>query len=270
MMLGFPWYNGPDVNTYPRYFEMCHYLGRLQERCEWLNWIGDNHGSAMQVDALNGLRKLDLYHDAGAEITLKDDVIFEFGQCNQGGLSLPGLARERLVESALTEGYEWLLMWDDDMLFDWSMFLRLWRHNKPVCAALAFTSREPVLPVIYRVREVYEEKGIVYKSDQVLDYPKDQLIGGEDIGGSLGFGAGVVLFNMSVFRQLGKPWFYSTGCGEDWMFCVRCHQSGIPRYMDTSVKTMHAAHRPRWFGEQAYERNRKENPEAYERYMEVV
>jgi len=269
-MLGFPWYDGPSGQTYQRYNEVFHYFGRLQERCYALNWLGEKHGLESQQKYLEEVDKLDRLYDDGAEYTLNENTVFEFGQCNQGDLSLPGLARERLVESAQMWGADWLLMWDADMWFNWSFFLRLWRHQKPVVAALAFTAREPPLPVIYRVKEMYEEKGIVYKSEQVLDYPKDKLISSEDIGGSIGFGSGVVLINMNVFKQIQKPWFYSTGCGEDWMFCIRCHQNGIPRYVDTATKTHHPRRKPVWINEEYYEEFRNKHPDQYEMFLKDI
>jgi len=199
----------------------------------------------------------------------QSDGVFEFGYAMEGGLSLPGLARERVVESALAWGADWLFMWDDDMLMPWSAFLRLWRHQKPVVAALAFTAREPIQPVIYRIEEKQDDKGrLVRRSRFVLDYPQDQLISDEHVDGPLAFGAGVVLINMNVFKQIPKPWFHSTGCGEDWMFCIRCWEHGIPRYVDTSLKTLHKMRRPSWSGEDAYGESRRERPDDYERLAE--
>ena len=258
--LGFPWYNGPDAHTYTRYMEIVHYFGRLQERSYWLNspLAADQDRVKKAV-----LPPLSPEGDEECEITAADGV-FEFGYSNEGGLSLPGLAREEVVEGALAWGADWLFMWDDDMIFPWSSFLKLWRHQKPVVAALAFTSRVPFQPVIYRVREVHDRIGLKRQSEPILDYPKDQLISDADIGGPIAFGAGVVLINMNVFKQLGKPWFHSTGCGEDWMFCLRCLDSGIPRYVDTSVKTIHKGYRPTWVDEQTYESHREAKPEVYE------
>ena len=266
-MLGFPWYAGPSIHTYPRYHEITHYFGRLQERCEWLNYVGEKYGPEAQKSALVDLPALNRdgqYPES--EITLEDDVLFEFGQNNQGDLSLVGLARELIVESALQWGADWLLMWDNDMMMDWDFMLKLWRHQKPVVAALAFASREPCVPVIYKIQERNGVDGVQYHSQQVLDFPRDRLISSKDIGGKLAFGTGVVLINMSVFKQLPKPWFYSTMCGEDFMFCVNCHQNGIPLYVDTSTKTHHPARNPIWMNESYYDETRKAHPERYEKY----
>lgn len=263
--LGFPWYNGPDAHTYTRYMEMVHYFGRLQERSYWLDKVWDMEDS----ENTDTPPPLSSEGDADCEITA-DDGVFEFGYSNEGGLSLPGLARELVVEGALAWGADWLFMWDDDMLFPWSAFLKLWRHQKPVVAALAFTSRLPIQPVIYRIKESQGPNGLMRQSEFILEYPKDQLITDQDIDGPIAFGAGVVLVNMNVFKQIPKPWFHSTGCGEDWMFCLRCFDHGIPRYVDTSVKTMHKSANPTWISEELYEYHKKSSPETYERLAKVV
>jgi hypothetical protein len=133
--------------------------------------------------------------------------------------------------------------------------------------ALAFTARNPIQPVIYRIKEKHGLKGLEWHSETVFDYPRDQLITDIDVGGPIAFGAGCVLFNMNVFKQIGKPWFHSTACGEDWMFCVRCWQSGVPRYVDTSLKTVHKVFKPQWHGEAEYDANRKAQPEEYARMI---
>ena len=265
VMFGFPWYAGPDSDCYTKYFEQMHYFGRLRERCEWINYMGQAYGRDAQVKSLEAIGALDpMGADPLCEISLDEAVRFEFSIADESRLSLPGLARDRIVDCALTWGADYLFMWDSDMLFSWGAFLRLWRHQKPIVAALAFTARAPYSPVIYRIKESTDPiHGLVFESSTVLEYPKNQLIGSSDIGGSLAFGAGVVLYNTSVFKEIGKPWFHSTGCGEDWMFCVRCHQHNVPRYMDTSVKTLHKQHKPNWVDEGSYEEYRAENPDMY-------
>ena len=266
--LGLPWYSGPDEDTYNTYFEMLHYFGRLQERSHWLQYyqgtnLEDLHQELPPLDPMQA-------DAARTEITGEDGVV-EVGYAMQGGWSLPGLAREHVVDSALAWGADWLFMWDDDMLMPWSAFLRLWRHQKPVVAALAFTAREPIQPVIYRIEEKQNANGqLVHNSKFVLDYPENQLISDEHVDGPIAFGAGVVLINMNVFRQVPKPWFHSTGGGEDWMFCIRCWQHGVPRYVDTSLKTLHKMRRPSWSGEDAYEESRRERPDDYAKLAEAI
>lgn len=265
VMLGFPWYSGPDVSTYLSYFTMMSYFGRLRERSLWFDAL-KNHESNIKFLHEVTLPPLDPWATEGNETEIApEDGIFEFAVSDQTRLSLPGLARERLVDASLQYGSDWLFMWDADMLFPWSTFLKLWRHNKPVVNALGFTSRDPIMPCLYRIREGYDvaSKGPTYDSEVIYDYPKGRLIGSEDIDGSIAFGAGVTLINMNVFRQIPKPWFNSTGCGEDWFFCVRCHLAGIPRYVDTSIQLKHKGHKVVWYDEERYEAARAEDAEMY-------
>jgi len=182
------------------------------------------------------------------------------------GVSLVGMARENIVDSALSWGADYLLWWDDDMLFPFSTFLRLWRHQKPVISALAFAARSPVWPVIHRIRNRKEPRTgeKQYFSERVLDYPKNKLISDEDIGGALGVGASTMLMDMRVFRQIERPWFHSTGCGEDYFFCVRCHEHSVRIYLDTSLKNRHLKYDPEWIDEDYYEKYKAAHPEEYE------
>lgn len=254
--IALPWYNGPDPQAYQLFFELFHYMGRLQERSKWFN-AANYQGKVWPLDPMEA--------DGGrAEIT-PEDGIFEFGLTDEAGLSLPGLARERCVDNALKWGADYIFMFDDDMQFPWSTLIRLWRHQKPVVAALAFTARRPIQPVIYRIVEKPDpvNKVMTYNSEVVYDYPKDQLISNAEVGGSLAFGAGVMLLHTDIFRQMPKPWFQSTGCGEDFFFCYRCQANGIPRYVDTSLKTMHKAAVSEWVDEGTYWTDREKYQDIY-------
>jgi hypothetical protein len=266
--IGIPWYAGPDVDCFPKYLAFSHYLGRLRERSIWLQALQDKGIEFTPGD----LTPLDpIYEDdTHAEIMGGEDWgEFEFNLAVER-MSLPGLARERVVEMALSQGSEWLLMWDSDMLFSPSVFLRLLRWQKPIVNALAFTSRDPIMPCLYKIRHGFDpiSKQPTYDSETVWDIPDKPLISNEDIGGEMAFGAGVILINTNVFRQIAKPWFFSTGCGEDWLFCVRAMMHGVPRYSDTSQVILHKAFQPRFFGRESYEQARKDNPEEYQKLYE--
>ena len=181
--------------------------------------------------------------------------------------SLVGAAREGVVDASLDFNADYILWWDDDMRFDPSVFIRLWRNQVPVVGALSFTARHPIFPVVYDIRMTKDQDNDgddKLESDMVFNYPKDRLFGSDDIRGSLAFGAGVMLTETAVFKAMPKPWFNSTGCGEDWFFCHRCAIHGIPRFVDSRVKTQHKEHAPRWADEASYLEYRKSMPDAYE------
>lgn len=261
--LGFPWYSGPDVDCYPQYMEMMSMFGRVRERSLTMSALQDK---GLQLE----LPSLDPYGLEGGHLDIGPEAgVFEFAIANQTRLSLPGLARERLVDMALGWGADWLFMWDADMRFPISTLFRLLKHNKPVVNALGFTSRAPIMPCLYRIKEGWDVTNQVptFNSEVVWDLPQKGLITDEDIGGEIAFGAGVTLINMNVFRQIPKPWFNSTGCGEDWFFCVRCRNYAVPRYVDTSIPLLHKRHEPGWNGRDEYDKARDKHKEDYDRLM---
>ena len=270
LMIALPWYTGPDDNTFPLNFALMNYFGALRERSLWLDKLGpDKFFEVLE----HGMPPLDETRgdDGLAEPTPEDWARlapFQIGLANYSRCSLVGQAREMVVDASLDWDADGLLWWDSDMRFEYSAFLRLWRHKQPVVGALAFTAREPFHPVIYRIRmeeeEINGELGKKLTSDVVFKYPKNQLIGNDEIGGELAFGAGVMYTDVAVFKEIPKPWFKSTGCGEDWFFCHRCSHYGIPRHVDTGVKSQHKQHAPRWSDESTYEQSLQIMPQAYE------
>jgi hypothetical protein len=260
LVIGLPWYAGPDDTTFPLYFDHMMYYGALRERSLWR----DTLGKGVFEDVVGAMPSLnEMGPNLGADPTLEEwDKLgrIEIAICNYSRTSLVGRAREMVVELALQWPGDYLFWWDSDMRFDHSAMLNLWRHQQLVVGGLAFTARHPIHPVIYRMEkkwDVVNQLEMVEGSSILFDYPKDTLISNEDVGGELAFGAGVVLYNLDVFREVPKPWFASTGCGEDWFFCHRLSTLGIPRFVDTAVKTQHKEHAPRWADEEAYWRARE-------------
>ena len=264
LVIGMPWYTGPDTSCFARFMDFMTYLGELRQRTIIYNAIGEQ---LLTYD----LPKIspDSPEELGAEPT-KEDLdnlgILELGLLDYSRCSLPGKAREMIIESSLAWDADYCLMWDDDMLFDHSLFLRLWRHQVPVVAALAFTARQPYNPVIMTIKESVDSTSgkPMMSSEFVLDYPKDSLITNSDVGGALAFGTGVFLSDMNIFRQMPQPWFESTGAGEDFFFCTKCHQHGIQRYVDTSTKTRHKKWEVEWISEEYYETFKGLNPKIFE------
>jgi len=271
LAIGVPWYNGPDADTGPAYLDLMMYFGALRERTVMRD--------SMPRDAWLGLRdKLPMLDESGDEAgnpTEEDyDLLgrLEIALIDYSRTSLVGRAREIIVDAALDWGADYLFWWDADMLFNYSAFLSLLRNKVPVVGALAFTARTPIHPVLYSIkkeRDTINNQEFVENSEIIFDYPKEKLVGNDDINGELALGGACMLYNMNVFKEIPKPWFSSTGCGEDWHFCYRCAEYGIPRYMDTRVKTQHKEHAPRWADATSYELYRKTIPEQYEELMKA-
>tara|TARA_R110000751_G_scaffold7433_6_gene30410 strand:+ start:458 stop:1342 length:885 start_codon:yes stop_codon:yes gene_type:complete len=261
VIVGLPWYTGPDDDTFPQYFDFMMYLGSLAERTQIRQLLG--------AEAFDGLALPPLCPgDPLAEPTVADYERMgrlRIAICNYSRTSLVGKAREHIAQSALHEDADYILWWDDDMRFEYSTFLRLWRNDLPIVGALAFTAREPIYPVIFGAEKINSPDGaVVEQSSPLFDYPRDTLVGDEHVPGWLAFGAGMMLTAVDVFRQIPQPWFASTGCGEDFHFCSRAAEYGVPRFVDTRIKVQHKHHTARWCDENVYWWTREHRPEAYE------
>lgn len=152
------------------------------------------------------------------------------------GEMLVPYARERLAESALEIGADYLFMVDDDMMAPPDLFYKLVRHNKDIIAPLAFTRNPDHKPVIYETIEGYDKSvGTKYGLTRfVVNYPKNQLVECDAVG----FGA--VLIKTEVFRRMPKPWFFGMeSTGEDITLCLKAKKLGFSVWMDTSVKLGH-------------------------------
>ena len=87
-------------------------------------------------------------------------------------------ARERLAEEAVENGFDYIYFIDDDMLFPFDLFERLYKHNVDIVAPLMFMRKGPHYPVIYTSREGYDRDRHLsyYKTKIVQEYPKDTLL----------------------------------------------------------------------------------------------
>ena len=242
-----PWYNGADPDCVSAFLTFQHYLGRVQERLWWMNQTRES------VPTRPPLTPLDSWaQDGSAEIPDQfRGTNIEFLIVAMIGYSLPGTAREHCIDAALASGADYLLFYDDDMMFDCSIFFKLLRHEKPVVGALAFTARPPITPVIYKFTDG-PGGGVI--NNPVLNYERDALQKVDAIG------FGVVLIQATVFRRMPKPWFSNPGAGEDIQFCFMCRKFGIPIYVDTSAKTVHKPrYAPEWHDEGMFLRDRADD-----------
>lgn len=239
-----PWYAGADRDCVVHFLQFQHYLGRLQERLTTI---------ARRFRDLNihTLQKLDPCNTTGfSEIPPElYGTEFEFGLVDEIGCSLPGVARERCIDNALTWGADFVLFYDADMIFGTDIFLRLFMAKKPIVGALAFTGRNPITPVIYTFHDYkLENNELHFHSEPIFDYKRDTL---QQVDG---IGAGVFLVDTAVFKALPKPWFATqSALGEDIYFCARAKMAGIEVWVDTAAKTLHKPTFPRqWHDELAY------------------
>jgi hypothetical protein len=150
-------------------------------------------------------------------------------------------ARNSVCETALKEGFQWVLMLDSDVIPPNDAVLRLLRHNLPVVSGL-YCRRSPPCAIPVMIKD----------GQWVTKFPANALIEVDYVG------AGCLLINRSVLEKLpppaghpGKRWFHwkvdarghedTAGClSEDFVFNRRCKlELGIPTMVDTSIVCRH-------------------------------
>lgn len=143
---------------------------------------------------------------------------------NKRGSILPQL-REKLVEDTLRDVPEatHVLFVDSDQTFPAETIVRLLEHEQPVVALNIPVKRRPSTPTA-------RLKG----HKIVFSKPHSPRL-----GEVWRVGMGVMLVEASVFGKLPKPWFNVSWReevgdfeGEDWWFCRRLEEAGIPILVD--------------------------------------
>ena len=169
---------------------------------------------------------------AASLLTLKrsDGVGFQYYQHKRSPIAF---ARNIVSQYALREGFDWLIMLDDDAIFPSDLVRRLISHNKDVVAALAYQRLEPHGTVSYEFSA--EAKGPI------------ALEGIEHTGLRKVDGTGMhaVCIKTSVFAKLKaagiESWYggFDNKFGEDFAFCARMQEIGVQVYVDTDLITGH-------------------------------
>jgi hypothetical protein len=185
------------------------------------------HARMLMWKHLGGQEAVDFYEHKSPR------YVFSLGAI--GEILVP-FARERLADSVVESGSDYLFMVDDDMIAPEDLFYKLVAHNKDICAALAFTRNPDHKPVIYQ--EIAGFDPVTQKTFSlpkfVLNYPRNKLVQCDAVG----FGA--VLIKAEVLKKVPKPWFFGMeGTGEDVAFCYKARKVGCEVWMDTSIKLGH-------------------------------
>jgi len=142
--------------------------------------------------------------------------------------------RNNLVEQALAEGCEYLLMMDTDQVYRTvDMIPRMLAHNKPVVSAPVHRRYPPFDPILMR--------GEIGKWEYVKI---EEAYSGELIKVDA-TGTGCIMYHISVFEKIHAPWFElgvkkdGNPIGEDILFCLKMKEHGIPLFVDTSIEIGH-------------------------------
>ena len=151
--------------------------------------------------------------------------------------SIIHVARERMIDTAILQGYDAVLFIDDDMTFSPDLVDRLASHNVPVASAMCFKRIPPYEPCFYS--EVRAKGGLIeahpYEFDVVPEKPFKVVAAG----------AACMLIRLDAIKKIPKPWFlplpYS---GEDLAFCYKLMQADIPVLIDPQPRVGHLETRP--------------------------
>lgn len=143
--------------------------------------------------------------------------------------SILSKSRTILVKKALEHGATHLLFLDSDQTFPVQTLHRLLSHERAVVACNIATKMLPSTPTARLAGGPVGEP--------LYSQPDD--IGIRQVWR---VGTGIMLIKTSVFKDVPEPWFEMRWnpetqdyVGEDWTFCEKLDEAGIPIYVDLSL-----------------------------------
>ena len=144
-------------------------------------------------------------------------------------------ARNNLVNMAIANSCDYLLMLDDDMLVPTDLLQRLLTHDKDVTGALYWQRGGAYHPVLIHLDEKPDgEFGMRFYSPFDEVFFKRGLYQVDAIGG------GCMLFKTEVFNKLTPPYFWWEATeGTDIGICRRLGEAGVEIWCDTSIELGH-------------------------------
>lgn len=145
--------------------------------------------------------------------------------------SLLPKSRRQIIESALERKFTHVLFIDSDQTFPSHTAHLMLSRNKAVVAANVPVKSLPSQPTARKFNPAYHGGDVVYTDPQSTGVEQVWRIG-----------FGVMLINLSIMDKLQKPWFkmeydaeHNEDIGEDWFFCQRLDEAGIPIYIDHDI-----------------------------------
>ena len=169
-------------------------------------------------------------------------------------------ARNNIVQKAISGGYDYVLMVDNDVILPEKALAYLLEDPHPVCLGY-YAHRDA--DNIYRgktcICKYYQPDGTPY-----FNYPLESEYSAEELGAMIkagekkirihGGGMGCVLIRTDVFRDLDYPWYdwvnyaddHRGMLSEDLYFCEQLKAVGIPVMADVRVGCGHILRRAQW------------------------
>jgi len=144
--------------------------------------------------------------------------------------------RNNLVIYALNIGATHLIMMDVDQVYHPQTITRLLSRRLPIVGALVHRRYPPFDSLMLKSVEIDEFRN-GYES--IDDWKDGELVEVDATG------AGCIMYEMSVFRKMPRPWFKSqtnpdgSVLGEDVGFCQELKKAGYRIFVDTSVPAGH-------------------------------
>lgn len=144
--------------------------------------------------------------------------------------------RNYIAATALKYDSDYLLMIDDDMVFEADLLDQLIANDKDICGVAyhsrGSTDKIKIVPSeIMAIAEVDKGKYINLETETDPKY--------KDTFECYATGTGIILIKTEVFKKIPAPWFEFTyfengKCkeGEDWNFCFKAKDAGYKIYCD--------------------------------------
>lgn len=166
-------------------------------------------------------------------------------------------ARNRIAQTALDKGTDYVLMVDNDVVLPKDALLNLSEDAKDVC--LGFYAHRDA-DNVYRgktcVCKLYDENGKKYfnyplESEYMAQELTEMRIHGDKKIQIHGGGMGCAFIKTDVFKRIKYPWYdwvnykddHRGMLSEDLYFCEECRKKNIPIFTDTRVNCGHMLRR---------------------------
>ena len=145
-------------------------------------------------------------------------------------------SRDTIAEFALTNGYDYVLFVDSDMVFDKTDIESLVRHDADIVSGLYVTRNGENMNVAYS--KIITRRRFPFRAPKLI---ADNGVTGYSEIAACGFG--FCLIKTEVIKSMAKR--YKSlfepfkGVGEDIAFCIRAHRCGYKIMIDRDVKLGH-------------------------------
>jgi hypothetical protein len=158
------------------------------------------------------------------------------------------ISRDKAVQLAIQNGAKWLFFWDTDLILPKDALTKLLAADKPIIGGLYVRRHNPPFNEMLRYRTdglpgMMPVRDGEYQMGEVL--PVDAIATGCMLVKTEIFEK-IKPFQITIDGQPARPaWFLWTewrlpnGQSEDFSFCSRARQSGIPIFCDTSIHCQH-------------------------------